>query len=137
MILLFWAFAPIAAQFRLSGTVSDSLGNHIAKADVYLQEKNLLVSTAADGSFVFSNLERANYTLLLSKAGFLSHTIYINGIQKDTFINVLLLAFEMQAPTVTVNADDRNGLQHFRAVDWDNMLIGAAKKSEIISLDPN
>jgi Fe(3+) dicitrate transport protein len=46
-----------------------------------------------------------------------------------------LTLLEIQAPTVIVKLTDGRAFEHFRAVDWDNMIIGAGKKSEIISLD--
>jgi Fe(3+) dicitrate transport protein len=124
----------ISAQYTLSGTVRDSAGIAVAGADVYLQEKAQMEKTDATGNFHFKNLDAGNYNLLISADEYTASykQIYLNS---DSFITLKIFAFELRTSPVNVYAVNTIGLEHFRSVDWDNMIIGAGKKSEIISLD--
>jgi Fe(3+) dicitrate transport protein len=126
--------SQIYAQLKICGIVSDSAGFSVAGADVYLVEHTKIEITDANGKFCFNNLPAGKYNLLISAIGFSSASIEIS-INTDSLLKIGIYSLEIQAPTVTVNANEKNGLEHFRSVDWDNMIIGAGKKSEIISLD--
>jgi len=131
---LLWFNSQISAQLKICAVVSDSSGLPIVGADVYLVEQTKIEITDANGKFCFNNLAAGKYNLLISANGFTTLSIE-TFINTDSLLKIGLYALEIQAPIVTVNANDLNGLEHFRSVDWDNMIIGAGKKSEIISLD--
>jgi len=129
--------ANLSAQsFRLRGTVSDSSNLAIPNVELFVQELVPNKSSDKKGNFIFDGLAPGNYSLLVLKDGFTSQTLAFSIDNKDLVLNIILKPFEFQTREVIVSDDNANyGLDHFRAVDWDNMVIGAAKKSEIIRLD--
>lgn len=132
---IFWMTTNLCAQFRIGGNLIDSLGHHISDADIFLQEGGQFIKSSADGSFYFNNLDNGLYSLLISKEGYLSRTVSIQLNAENIRKDIVLSRYEIQAPPVIIIARDNNALLYFRAVDWENMVIGAAKKSEIIELE--
>lgn len=134
IIIIFWICSQGFAQFNLCGTVRDSFGSVIKGADVYCVEKAQIQISDADGEFCFSNLAAGTYSLIFSANAYSNCKRQVS-ISADSTILIELSLLEFHAPTVTVNSNDAIATEHFRSVDWDNMIIGAGKKSEIISLD--
>ncbi|EJF52465.1 outer membrane receptor for Fe3+-dicitrate [Saprospira grandis DSM 2844] len=131
---LFFFLLPVlaGAQSALQGQLTDSLGQAIAGAELFLVQKTTLTKSNAQGFFRFDSLAAGPYQLDVYAQGFQGRSLVLQ-LPIDTVLQVVLQPLGGQGPTVYVQAEDGNyGLQQFRAVDWDKMLIGAAKKSSII-----
>ena len=126
--------SKISAQYKLCGIVSDSVSIGLKGATVYCAEKAQIEITDFKGKFCFDNLSSGTYSLVVSANAYNSCNREIK-LSSDSVILFELTLLEIQAPTVIVKLTDGRAFEHFRAVDWDNMIIGAGKKSEIISLD--
>lgn len=68
--------ASLQRWFHIGGRVSEAANpnNAIDEAQVKLVEKNEIVKTNARGQFIFSDLATGNYTLEVSKVGFVSQS---------------------------------------------------------------
>lgn len=135
LITLFSWAANLSAQtvFNMKGRLTDSLSMPIGMVEVFLHNTTQFVETNSEGIFSFKNLPKGTYTIYVNKEGYTSQTLQVEIIDKDVEINILILPLETFGPEVEINLHNADyGVNHFRAVDWDNMVIGAAKKSEII-----
>jgi Fe(3+) dicitrate transport protein len=134
ILIIFLLCAKTSAQYKLCGIVSDSSSLVLKGAVVYCVEKAQIELTDSKGKFCFENLSAGTYNLIVSANTYNSYNREIK-LSSDSVILLELSFLEIQAPTVIVKLNDGKAFEHFRAVDWDNMIIGAGKKSEIISLD--
>ena len=66
---------------EISGTVTDTLGNPLAGASVFLKGTNFKTMTDSKGNFSFPNMPQGNYTLVVSYVGYekLETSIINNG----------------------------------------------------------
>lgn len=137
LILLCWIFAEnsYSQVFSIKGRVIDSLVTPISNTEIQVVISGLKIKTDNNGLFLLDNLTPGCYDLVFSKAGFHEELQTFCITDSSISIEVILRTFEIRIPTVTIYDNNSDfGQSHFRAVDWDNMIIGAAKKSEIIDI---
>src|SRR5690606_15511832 len=79
--------------YRLSGLVTDGIGNPVADADVTLQETGSRVTTDQYGLFSFAGLATGNYRIDVRKAGYghqrVGATLYPDG-QRGQWVTIQL-----------------------------------------------
>jgi 5-hydroxyisourate hydrolase-like protein (transthyretin family) len=61
---------PEPESFHIKGRVIDQEGDSIGNAEIIVLELQLSLKTNATGHFVFSNITKGNYTLIISKEGY-------------------------------------------------------------------
>jgi Fe(3+) dicitrate transport protein len=123
-------------NFKIEGQLLDSLGQAIIDAEIFLQNNFEIQKSDKNGQFQFKQLGKGSYILKIEAKGFAGSTHQVKIKDKDLKIKLELKVLETQGPEVEVSIDNANyGMNSFRAVDWDAMVIGAAKKSELIDCD--
>jgi Fe(3+) dicitrate transport protein len=126
----------LAQNLKISGRLLDSFSVAVPRGEIFLQEKNLSTLSNENGFFEFDNLSPDDYTLFVSKPEYTISQNFVSLKDSNVYIEIILSPFEIYTGVVLVPFENTNyGLNHFRSVDWDNMVIGAAKKSEIIKID--
>ena len=99
-------FMPIVAfsQNSIQGSITGKNGHPISGAKVEIQETFLKTYTNAKGVFMFSKLKTGDYTLNVSKSGFIPQlkTVEING--SDQTLSIHLVKHFMLIEEVTVSS---------------------------------
>ncbi len=112
---LFWPFlllfpSVLMAQFNLSGTVKNTTTNeNLIGATVQIKNTYQAIATNQNGSFDFKNLQKGDYTLIISFIGF-----------KDTSISIQL----NENRQISISLNEKSYLQ-------DEVLVEATRVSEI------
>ena len=78
------ALTPSDGPWQLSGTISSITGRRIAGARLIVlngSNKDVQVTTDAEGRFVFANLEKGAFDVLIEATGFTSITPRVNLFQ--------------------------------------------------------
>ena len=102
IILLYIYPFPVLlwAQFRVTGIVSDSIGNPLEKVSIVLLPQGPQQSSAKDGSFAF--LLGSNTRIQFSMVGYERKVIELEQ-GRDQHINVVLSARQQKLDEVLVN----------------------------------
>ncbi|CAN5361339.1 TonB-dependent receptor [soil metagenome] len=85
IFLFHYLFGNIQAQNKISGVVSDSRGNPVFGANVYLQGTYDGATTLEDGSFSFSTSQTGTLVLIIS---YLSYREYKKEATHDELVNM-------------------------------------------------
>lgn len=86
--------------FKIAGRVIDLKGNGIAQGNIIINSNSAGTSSNHDGYFIL-NLNKGNYTLMISHIGFRTDTLKIY-LQKDTFLNFTLTPIEKELKEVEI-----------------------------------
>ncbi|MDR3237922.1 MAG: carboxypeptidase regulatory-like domain-containing protein [Spirochaetia bacterium] len=84
----------------VSGVIKDSSGAPISGADIRLDYgsynnygKPLILSSAANGSYVFSKLKQGSYTISCSAPGYIPETLYIKDVKEGAEFSLPIVIF--------------------------------------------
>jgi len=108
-----------AQVFTLHGTVTDSAtGKPIAAASVFLS--NTSIGTAADinGGFVINNVQKGNFTLVVSSLGYATFAKSINTEKQQESLNITLRPKANELSAVIIGAYEKDGWRK-----WDTLFI--------------
>lgn len=137
---LLWGWGNLSClaqqNYSIKGKITDSLGQAVEGAEVFLQYNFEIRKSNKDGAFQFEGLPKGKHLLKIEAKGFASQSKEVEIKNADLDLKIQLKVLETQGPAVEITVDNANyGMNSFRAVDWDAMVIGAAKKSELIDCD--
>jgi hypothetical protein len=137
LLIISLIFNSLSAQnLKISGRLTDSFNVFIPKAEIFLREKGITNISDETGFFEFDSLSPGDYNLFISKPEYTISQNFVSLKDSNVYIEIIISPFEIHTGVVLVPFENTNyGLNHFRSVDWENMVIGAAKKSEIIKMD--
>lgn len=129
-------FSAIAfGQLQISGTVSDTKGNPISEADVYLKERQLLAHTDMDGRFTFANIPGGKYTLIVFA---FEYQVYEKELMFSDAMNLdvelsSINTQQLSEVTLTQEREKVFALQKLKTVE--GTAIYAGKKSEVVLVE--
>ena len=104
-VQLTWTFSTATVGY-IEGYVKDSSGNAIANATVKLSN-NLTATTDANGHFLFENVTLGNYTVTVTKDGFVGLTLNVT-VLADTTSNLDVMT--LTSTTATTKTSDSTWL---------------------------
>ena len=134
-VLFFLMTFPVWGQLQVSGTVTDTEGNAILDAEVYIKQLERLETTNANGFFKFENLPSGNYSLVVFAYEYeiLEQELALNT---DLTLDLKLDQLKTQNLSEVVLTKKREAvfaLKQLKKVE--GTAIYAGKKSEVILLD--
>ena len=134
-LLFFLMTFPVWGQLQVSGTVTDTEGNAILDAEVYIKQLERLETTNANGFFKFENLPSGNYSLVVFAYEYeiLEQELALNT---DLTLDLKLDQLKTQNLSEVVLTKKREAvfaLKQLKKVE--GTAIYAGKKSEVILLD--
>ncbi|TRX48490.1 TonB-dependent receptor [Fulvivirga sp. M361] len=136
-LLLFFAFtyAPLLAQFELSGLVLDANTDQpIGNAEVFNNTTKELKRTNSKGEFRFTQLEKGDYFLTVFAIGYNPLKQQVSIFQDQT-LKIALTPFSNELSEVVIRRQKEElfGLSRLNPVE--GTAIYAGKKSEVVLLD--
>ena len=134
-IFCFLFFVPVCGQVSISGTVSDTQGNPIRDAEVYLKEVQQLQTTETDGRFEFNGIPGGKYTIIVFA---LEYEVYERELTFDTPFDLDIELLPLQAEqlsevVLTRRREQIFALRKLRKVEGTALYAG--KKSEVVLID--
>ncbi|MBL0171227.1 MAG: carboxypeptidase regulatory-like domain-containing protein [Gemmatimonadaceae bacterium] len=93
----------------LSGVVTDSLGNFIAEADVYISSLKRRVRTNGDGSFLFEKLKPGTYDVGARRLGYVARSYRVVVGDDGGTVNIRMIRIGFSLPSMVTTAE-RTGL---------------------------
>ena len=111
VISLLYLFASAQNEFKITGTVTDTLGEPLIYATVLLLEKSdstmvEFSKTSLEGDFIFKNIEAGEYLIKTTYVGYIPKTIEASSLNGENLnlgrIGMLELAEELM--TVVIKA---------------------------------
>ncbi|MCT4615530.1 MAG: TonB-dependent receptor [Marinifilaceae bacterium] len=103
VILILLSTSYSFSQFSIKGKITDAKSEILPGASVaILGSYNGTVSNS-NGEFVFKNLKKANYSLIVSFVGYKKKTVELN-LEKDIDLNIQLEKLSILSEEVVVNA---------------------------------
>lgn len=123
-----------SAQYSVSGTVTNTDGNFVADAEVYLKELELFTTANVNGEYLLENISEGNYELIIFAYGYkvMKHDFSIT--QNSTLnINLKPLGEELSEVVVTLERERVFALKQLKKVE--GTAIYAGKKTEVVLLE--
>ncbi|MDG1572343.1 TonB-dependent receptor [Robiginitalea sp. M366] len=132
--LLLSILQPAFGQHTLTGTLTNTRGEPIADAEVYLKEPQALENTSARGTFRFENLEAGTYTLVAFAYEYkvLERVVAISA---DTGLELTLEDLGLDLPEVVVRREREKVFALKKLKTVEGTAIFAGKKSEVILVE--
>ena len=121
------------AQYDLTGKITDSGGQVLFEAEVYLKALDLFANTDSDGRYVLKNVPEGNYQLLVFAYGYRVDIINF-PISSNKVIDAVLepLGEQLSEVVVTRQREQVFALKQLKKVE--GTAIYAGKKSEVVLL---
>jgi len=102
-LMLFMAWGA-QAQFSLRGTITDAKSNEaLVGSTVVLKNARMGSTTNANGAFVFNNLPKGSYTLVVSFVGYKTYEQVVE-VEQDVNLNITLEESTFMTDEVVVSA---------------------------------
>ncbi|WP_211212038.1 TonB-dependent receptor domain-containing protein [Flexithrix dorotheae] len=135
LIILFGISAPLLGQYNLKGVVKESNSQKpIKNAEIFIKKEALKVNTEDNGSFIFKELKKADYTVVIFALGYNSITKNIS-LLADTSLTFILQPFDGQMDEVVISQKQEESFGLNRLNPIEGTSIYAGKKSEVILMD--
>lgn len=124
---LIWVASAVvsAAQTQITGSITDTSGNPIPGANIYLKGTYDGTSSLANGSFEFVTSEKGDYVLTISFVGYVTHEmpIVLTGTRQEHALVLkeevsILNAVTISAGSFTASDESRRTI--FKALDVAN-----------------
>jgi len=134
IVLLLFTF-PLWSQITISGTVTDTQGEPISFAEVYLKQLQRLETTNDEGRFAFDNVPGGKYTVV---AFAYEYEVLEKELLFDTAFTFTLQLEKLQAEklsevVMTQKRQEVFALKQLKKVE--GTAIYAGKKTEVVLLD--
>ena len=82
LVLLFFSYSLVFAQGTIEGKITDSGGEAIIGANVFIKGTNLGAATDFEGNYTIKNIPAGSYTLKVSSVGYKTQEFSINIIRE-------------------------------------------------------
>ncbi|MGB5989120.1 MAG: TonB-dependent receptor [Marinifilaceae bacterium] len=102
--LLFIAISSFAQTCTISGKVVDKKGNSLEMASVIIKELQKAVNTNQDGTFVFKDIKKGEYTVIIDYIGYKTFKKKVSVQQKNNSIKIILTSKNILTEDIIVFA---------------------------------
>jgi hypothetical protein len=125
LLFLFFAFPKFtnAQQSEsVSGKVTDTKGNPIANASVYLSHTSKGVTSSSSGEFNLQNAPEGKYELVISAIGYETKIISISSDSYPINLQISLKQRATEMAEVVIEATDKSGWRKYGEYFTDNFI---------------
>ncbi len=134
--ILFFLFFGIAAQaqFTISGVITDTQGVPVSNAEIYLQNESKGTKSAADGTYVFSDISEGTYEMVVYGFSYqlIEVLVVVSGNTDKSFM-LQPLGEQLNEVVLTNRREKIFALRNLKQVE--GTAIYAGKKTEVVLLD--
>ena len=103
LIIVILVSISVSSFAQLKGTVTDSKGNPIAFANIYVKDTYISTSTNDKGNYTLNIKSTGNYTVLFQYLGYKTNKQAVSVISLPQILNVSLIEEEIQLTEIVIS----------------------------------